>query len=119
MGGQSMFWDGFQWVPRADTGGAANDINASRKNRRLYLGNLPYHLGVTEDAFSKQLYETMRDRGMCNDPNQNPVLHVGLHATREPTMVFVKSPQSRRRNVLCSLMACWSSAFQFPSSGRT
>lgn len=19
-GGQSMFWDGFQWVPRADTG---------------------------------------------------------------------------------------------------
>mmetsp|Transcript_73209 Transcript_73209/g.211873 ORF Transcript_73209/g.211873 Transcript_73209/m.211873 type:complete len:324 (+) Transcript_73209:89-1060(+) len=74
-GGQSMFWDGFQWVPRADTS-AANDINASRKNRRLYLGNLPYHLGITEDSFSKQLYETMRDRGMCNDPNQNPVLHV-------------------------------------------
>jgi len=73
--GQSMFWDGFQWVPRADTG-VANDLNASRKNRRLYLGNLPYHLGVTEDSFSKQLYETMRDRGMCNDPNQNPVLHV-------------------------------------------
>ncbi|CAE8590950.1 unnamed protein product, partial [Polarella glacialis] len=75
-GGQSMFWDGFQWVPRADTGLAGGDINASRKNRRLYLGNLPYHLGVTEDSFSKQLYETMRDRGMCNDPNQNPVLHV-------------------------------------------
>jgi len=74
-GGQSMFWDGFQWVPRADTGGGANDVNASRKNRRLYLGNLPYHLGVTEDSFSKQLYETMRDRGMCNDANQNPVLH--------------------------------------------
>ena len=65
-------------------------------------GNLPYHLGVTEvmvfllrffcammcsvfillrfsqtdrgqDSFSKQLYETMRDRSMCNDPNQNPV----------------------------------------------
>jgi len=72
--GQSMFWDGFQWVPRADT--SANDVNANRKNRRLYLGNLPYHLGVTEDSFSKQLYETMRDRGMCNDPNQNPVLHV-------------------------------------------
>eukprot|EP00434_Breviolum_minutum_P028102 symbB.v1.2.024859.t1/scaffold2291.1/size145394/3 len=75
VGGQSMFWDGFQWVPRADTG-ITNDINASRKNRRLYLGNLPYHLGVTEDSFSKQLYETMRDRSMCNDPNQNPVLHV-------------------------------------------
>merc|ERR1711972_435005 len=74
--GQSMFWDGFQWVPRADTGAAANDPNASRRSRRLYLGNLPYHLGVTEDSFSKQLYETMRERGMCNDANQNPVLHV-------------------------------------------
>jgi len=78
-GGQRMFWDGFQWVPRADgagAGGASGDMNASRKMRRLYLGNLPYHLGVTEDSFSKQLYETMKERGMCNDPNQNPVLHV-------------------------------------------
>mmetsp|Transcript_66118 Transcript_66118/g.158176 ORF Transcript_66118/g.158176 Transcript_66118/m.158176 type:complete len:325 (+) Transcript_66118:118-1092(+) len=76
--GQRMFWDGFQWVPRTDTGSSVNpnDINASRKLRRLYLGSLPYHLGVTEDSFSKQLYETMKERGMCNDPNQNPVLHV-------------------------------------------
>jgi len=75
-GGQRMFWDGFQWVPRADTGVNPNDPNVSRKMRRLYLGNLPYHLGVTEDSFSKQLYDTMKERGMCNDPNQNPVLHV-------------------------------------------
>ena len=85
MKSSGMFWDGFQWVPRADTGrvwrifglrldltsfalldgakaaaaaanhficcvsamcsgicscysGIANDVNASRKNRRLYLG---------------------------------------------------------------------------------
>jgi len=74
--GQRMFWDGFQWVPRADTAINPNDPNVSRKMRRLYLGNLPYHLGVTEDTFSKQLYDTMKERGMCNDPNQNPVLHV-------------------------------------------
>jgi len=75
-GGQRMFWDGFQWVPRADTNVNPNDPNVSRKLRRLYLGNLPYHLGVTEDSFSKQLYDTMKERGFCNDPNQNPVLHV-------------------------------------------
>eukprot|EP00928_Gymnodinium_smaydae_P081490 TRINITY_DN64_c0_g1_i1.p2 TRINITY_DN64_c0_g1~~TRINITY_DN64_c0_g1_i1.p2 ORF type:complete len:324 (-),score=99.81 TRINITY_DN64_c0_g1_i1:89-1060(-) len=74
--GQRMFWDGFQWVPRADTSVNPNDPNVSRKLRRLYLGNLPYHLGVTEDSFSKQLYDTMKERGFCNDPNQNPVLHV-------------------------------------------
>ena len=38
-GGQSMFWDGFQWVPRADTG-ITNDINASRKNRPGLEGGL-------------------------------------------------------------------------------
>jgi len=73
--GQRMFWDGFQWVPKTDNA-ISNDPNESRKMRRLYLGNLPYHLGVSEDSFSKQLYETMRDRGLCNDPNTNPVLHV-------------------------------------------
>lgn len=71
-----MFWDGFQWVPRAETNVNPNDPNVSRKLRRLYLGNLPYHLGVTEDSFSKQLYDTMKDKSLCNDPNQNPVLHV-------------------------------------------
>jgi len=75
-GGQRMFWDGFQWVPRADTNVNPNDPIVSRKLRRLYLGNLPYHLGVTEDSFSKQLFDTMKERGLCNDPNQNPVLHV-------------------------------------------
>merc|ERR1712232_446737 len=75
-GGQRMFWDGFQWVPRAETNVNPNDPNVSRKLRRLYLGNLPYHLGVTEDSFSKQLYDTMKDKSLCNDPNTNPVLHV-------------------------------------------
>merc|ERR1712048_58513 len=68
--------DGFQWVPRADTNVNPNDPDVSRKLRRLYLGNLPYHLGVTEDSFSKQLYDTMKDKSLCNDPNTNPVLHV-------------------------------------------
>jgi len=76
-GGQRMFWDGFQWVPRADSAPVnPNDPNVSRKMRRLYLGNLPLHLGVTEDSFCKQLYERMKEKGMCNDPNQNPVLHI-------------------------------------------
>lgn len=75
-GGQRMFWDGFQWVPRADQPANPNDPNISRKMRRLYLGNLPYHTGITEDAFCKQLYETMQAKGMCNDPKTNPVLHI-------------------------------------------
>merc|ERR1719265_683081 len=86
--GQRMFWDGFQCVPRADTAVNPNDPNVSRKMRRLYLGNLPYHLGVTEDTFSKQMYDTMKERGMCNDPNQNPVLHVWFARDKGANYVF-------------------------------
>ena len=130
--------------------GISNDINASRKNRRLYLGRAPstftlwssqtkwtreqhrqpsatwespnwailfrvpiarqpalpprshrgdgFFVAVLlchdvfillrfsqtergQDSFSKQLYETMRDRSMCNDPNQNPVGPAWIWAT--------------------------------------
>lgn len=70
-----MYWDGFQWLPRANTAVNLNDPTETRKMRRLYISKLPHHLNVTEDVFSKQLYSTMKERGLCNDPNQNPVLH--------------------------------------------
>lgn len=73
--GQRMYWDGFQWLPRVDKDANANDSTKSKKMRRLYIGNLPHHLNVTEDIFSKQLFNTMKERNLCNDPNVNPVLH--------------------------------------------
>merc|ERR1711937_1119774 len=97
-GGQRMFWDGFQWVPRADTAANPNDPNVSRKMRRLYLGNLPYHLGITEDTFSKQLYDTMKERGMCNDPNQNPVLHVWFARDKGANYGFCEVASIERPN---------------------
>lgn len=71
-----MFWDGFQWVPRSEENKNPNDPNQSRKMRRLYLGNLPIHMGITEDVFTKTIFDTMKEKGMCNDPNNNPVMHV-------------------------------------------
>jgi len=86
---KSMFWDGFQWVPKAD---AANtgDHNATRKLRRLYLGNLPYHLGISEETFAQTLYEAMKSKGMCENPNENPVLHVWFARDKGQNYGFVE-----------------------------
>lgn len=76
-----LFWDGFQWV--AKTGQAAMmmntdsaTMNATRKLRRLYFGNLPTNAGLTENSFQNIIWNEMRNRNFCNDPNVSPVLYV-------------------------------------------
>eukprot|EP00397_Hematodinium_sp_SG-2012_P043902 GEMP01048902.1.p1 GENE.GEMP01048902.1~~GEMP01048902.1.p1 ORF type:complete len:306 (+),score=79.35 GEMP01048902.1:75-992(+) len=86
---KSMFWDGFQWVPKADAANTA-DHNATRKLRRLYLGNLPYHLGITEEMFANTLFEAMKSRGLCENPNENPVLHVWFARDKGQNYGFVE-----------------------------
>lgn len=86
---KSMFWDGFQWVPKADASNTG-DHNATRKLRRLYLGNLPYHLGITEEMFANTLYEAMKSRGLCENPNENPVLHVWFARDKGQNYGFVE-----------------------------
>lgn len=106
--GQQMFWDGFQWVPRA-VGNDGQDVNATRKLRRLYLGNLPYHLGVTEDSFSTQLYKTMQERGLCNDAEKNPIMHVWFAREKGANYGFVEMAsveETERALQLDGLMVC-------------
>merc|ERR1719281_1393731 len=106
--GQQMFWDGFQWVPRAASADGS-DVNATRKMRRLYLGNLPYHLGVTEDSFSTQLYNTMKERGLCNDSEQNPIQHVWFAREKGANYGFVEMAsveETERALGLDGLLVC-------------
>lgn len=76
-----LFWDGFQWVAKTGAVNAAGGtdaalMNSTRKLRRLYFGNLPLHMGLTESAFQEIVWNEMRNRGFCIDPNSNPVLYV-------------------------------------------
>lgn len=106
--GQQMFWDGFQWVPRAQES-ATNNVDATRKLRRLYLGNLPYHLGVTEDSFSTQLFNTMKERGLCNDSEQNPIQHVWFAREKGANYGFVEMAsveETERALGLDGMMVC-------------
>ena len=73
----SLLWDGFQWVAKpSNKSGVMVDpilINNTRKLRRLYFGNLPLHLGLTEECLSEMIFKEMKERGMCNDPAVNPI----------------------------------------------
>ncbi|KAK9174503.1 RNA recognition motif domain containing protein [Cryptosporidium meleagridis] len=73
-----VFYDGFQWV--AKTGSTASmdpaTMNNTRKFRRLYFGNLPINLGLTESSFQQIVWQEMALRGLCLNPNENPILCV-------------------------------------------
>eukprot|EP01066_Platyproteum_vivax_P012195 Platyproteum_vivax@DN5541_c0_g1_i1.p1 len=51
-------------------------LNSTRKARRLYIGNIPIHMGVTETSFQEFIFKVMKDRGFCVDPDNNPVVCV-------------------------------------------
>ncbi|EAK88554.1 splicing factor U2AF like SnRNP auxilary factor large subunit, RRM domain, partial [Cryptosporidium parvum Iowa II] len=73
-----VFYDGFQWV--AKTGSTASmdpaTMNNTRRFRRLYFGNLPINLGLTESSFQQIVWQEMALRGLCLNPNENPILCV-------------------------------------------
>lgn len=50
-------------------------MNSTRKLRRLYFGNLPLQLGLTETQFQEVVWDEMKRRKLCNS-QQNPVLCV-------------------------------------------
>ena len=48
-GKPKRFWDGFQWVEsQTPVAGVVTASQATRKDRRLYVGNLPIGAGLTD-----------------------------------------------------------------------
>jgi len=78
----TRFWDGFQWVENVDANllarQAAPLIQATRKDRRLYVGNLPQSMGLTEKQISEFLSAAMRQRGMISVEAEDPILSVWM-----------------------------------------
>lgn len=102
----NMFWDGFQWIPKIGTQDSAQH-NATRKNRRLYVANLPIQLGMiisssslwqsfpfsglTEEFLGQQLFAALRERGCIASDGHSPVLHVWF--AREKGGTHTQAPQ--------------------------
>ena len=72
------FWDGFQWVDNAPATTVAMNSTAlgqaTRKDRRLYVGNLPAGAGLTEPQLQEFFNTTMRTRGMVAAGADDPIL---------------------------------------------
>ncbi|PHJ20470.1 splicing factor [Cystoisospora suis] len=93
-GEQQVFWDGFQWVRKSDREGQLlydQQMNATRRARRLHVGNLPLNLEeVTEDDLKRHLWHAMRSSNACKDPATCPVLHVWFARDRGGNYGFVE-----------------------------
>ncbi|EER19898.1 splicing factor u2af large subunit, putative [Perkinsus marinus ATCC 50983] len=85
----NMFWDGFQWIPKIGTQDSAQH-NATRKNRRLYVANLPIQLGLTEEFLGQQLFAALRERGCIASDGHSPVLHVWFAREKGGNYGFVE-----------------------------
>eukprot|EP01069_Polyplicarium_translucidae_P002009 Polyplicarium_translucidae@DN1891_c0_g1_i12.p1 len=78
-----LFWDGFQWVTRSDasiTGVFDQHMNATRRIRRLHIGNVPMGPEATEENFRLFLTAELHARGMAVTPC--PVVHVWFSKER-------------------------------------
>lgn len=72
---QDEYWDGFQWVPR-DSLKTMNavEVQGTRKDRRMHIGNIPTSTGVTKEEVQQAVFQAMVEHGLCSDPSVSPVL---------------------------------------------
>ncbi|OEH75716.1 splicing factor [Cyclospora cayetanensis] len=92
-GSQQVCWDGFQWVKKSNDGDGLFDqhMNATRRARRLHVGNLPLSLDATEEDLKKFLWDALRKRtGKHVGAGACPVLHVWFSKERGSNYGFVE-----------------------------
>ncbi|KAL8272422.1 hypothetical protein Esti_003712 [Eimeria stiedai] len=105
-GEQQVCWDGFQWVRKGDSRGDImfdQTMNATRKARRLHIGNLPLLLDATEEELSSFLWESMRRVNGRYNGKENPVLHVWFSKERGGNYGFVEMASVEDAEVALSL----------------
>ena len=87
------FWDGFQWVDATAARVASQSHNqisphaisvsqATRRDRRVFVGNLPCGVGLTEKQITEFLTSLMRDRGLV-DVGDEPIVSLWVHPERK------------------------------------
>lgn len=104
-GTQQVCWDGFQWVRKADEREVMFDqtMNATRRARRLHIGNLPLLLDATEEELKQFLWESMRRKTRQYLRGECPVLHVWISKERGSNYGFVEMASVEDAQVAISL----------------
>ena len=100
----NRFWDGFQWVDKegaADvTVNAVGDLHhATRKERRLYVGNLPQGVGLTDKQVGEFVGAAMKASGHVAEGN--PVISTWV--APEQTYAFVELHTMEQANAALTL----------------
>jgi len=95
-----MFWDGFQWVSKANAAAAAADPamqNQTKKMRRLVISNLPLHLGLGEREIGEFVTKFIIENYLNDDGNFQPVREVVVDSTRNSATIELSSVEEASR----------------------
>lgn len=112
----NMFWDGFQWMPKVQGMHSAEaQMQAqSRRARRLYLGQLPFQAGITEDMLTREINAAMKARNLCEQGEGDPVIHMWFARDKGGNYGFVefRSQTECERALLLDGLQCGGAAIQ-------
>lgn len=95
-----MFWDGFQWVSKANATAAAADpaaLNQTKKMRRLVISNLPLHLGLGEREIGEFVTKFIIENYLNDEGNFQPVREVVVDASRNSATIELSSVEEASR----------------------
>eukprot|EP00922_Rhytidocystis_sp_ex-Travisia-forbesii_P007406 GHVS01010814.1.p1 GENE.GHVS01010814.1~~GHVS01010814.1.p1 ORF type:complete len:433 (+),score=75.26 GHVS01010814.1:316-1614(+) len=86
-----VFWDGFQWVKKGD--GVVEydqEMNSTRRARRLHIGNLPLCRDAQEEELRTHLWAAMLANQLCEGTSPCPILHVWFARDRGGSFGFIE-----------------------------
>jgi hypothetical protein len=86
----------------------------SRRARRLYLGQLPFQAGITEDMLTREINAAMRARNLCEQSEGDPVIHMWFARDKGGNYGFVefRSQTECERALLLDGLQCGGASIQ-------
>eukprot|EP00922_Rhytidocystis_sp_ex-Travisia-forbesii_P050200 GHVS01074652.1.p1 GENE.GHVS01074652.1~~GHVS01074652.1.p1 ORF type:complete len:273 (+),score=54.03 GHVS01074652.1:147-965(+) len=88
-----VFWDGFQWVKKGEgLHEYDQEMNSTRRARRLHIGNLPVSRDAQEEEFRTHMWAAMLANQLCDGAAASPcpILHVWFARDRGGSFGFIE-----------------------------
>ena len=94
-----MFWDGFQWVAKANRTGNVDPavLAQTKKMRRLVISNLPLTLGIGENEVGDFVTKFIVENYLNDEGNFHPVKEVTIDTAKNSATIELSSVEEANK----------------------
>ena len=94
-----MFWDGFQWIVKANALPHVDQtiLNQTKKMRRLTMSNLPLNLGLAEKEIGEIVTRFLIENYLNDEGNFQPVKEVIVDHAKNSAIIELSSVEEANR----------------------